>query len=160
VLAVGFAAQNMIRDYLHGFFIIMEDWYRVGEVAVIAGIGGLVVEVSLRRTVLRDLDGAMHVIPNSKIELASNLTRDWARSNLNVEVAYGVDLDRVTEAVNAVGEEMKADAVFGPDLLSTPHVEWIDKLGESGIKIPWPHAKVYFGNAPSSNTAEEPTESS
>ena len=75
-LAVGFAAQNIIRDYLHGFFVIMEDWYRVGEVAVVAGIGGLVVEISLRRTVLRDLDGAMHVIPNSKIELASNLTRD------------------------------------------------------------------------------------
>ena len=110
-----------------------------------------------------------------------------------MEVAYREDLDRVTEVVNAVGEEMKADAVFGPDLLSTPHVERVDKLGESGIElkvlaetkpirqwaltselrkrlkarfdqegieIPWPHAKVYFGNAPSSNTAEKPTESS
>ena len=75
-LAVGFAAQNIIRDYLHGFFIIMEDWYRVGEVAVVAGIGGVVVEISLRRTVLRDLDGAMYVIPHSKIELASSFTRD------------------------------------------------------------------------------------
>ena len=79
-IAVGFAAQNIIRDYMHGFFILMEDWYRVGEVAVVAGIGGLVVGVNLRRTVLRDLDGAMHIVPNSKIEMASNLTRDWART--------------------------------------------------------------------------------
>ncbi|NIW09769.1 MAG: mechanosensitive ion channel, partial [Gammaproteobacteria bacterium] len=66
-LALGFAAQNIVRDYLHGFFIIMEDWYRVGEVAVVAGTGGLVEAINLRRTVLRDLNGTKHFIPNSKI---------------------------------------------------------------------------------------------
>ena len=180
-LAVGFAAQNIIRDYLHGFFILMEDWYRVGEVAIIAGIGGLVVELNLRRTVLRDLNGTMHIIPNSKIEMASNMTRDWSRINLNVEVAYGEDLDRVIEVIDEVGKQMKEDPVFGPDLLSVPHVERVDNLGASGIEIkilaetkpirqwaligelrkrlkarfdqegieiPWPHTKVYFGNAP------------
>lgn len=134
-LAVGFAAQNIIRDYLHGFFIMMEDWYRVGEVAIVAGIGGLVVDVNLRRTILRDLSGTMHVIPNSKIELASNLTRDWARINLNISVAYGENLDHVISVINEVGEQLKGDTVFGPDLLTTPKVERVDNLGDSGIEI-------------------------
>lgn len=64
-LALGFAAQNIVRDYLHGFFIIMEDWYREGEVAVIQGTGGLVEKITLRRTILRDLNGTMHIFPNS-----------------------------------------------------------------------------------------------
>ena len=178
-LAVGFASQNLIRDYLHGFFILMEDWYRVGEVAIVAGIGGLVVDINLRRTVLRDLDGVMHIIPNNKIEMVSNVTRDWARINLNVAVAYGEDLDRVIKIMTEVGSQMKEDPVFGPDLISAPRVEGVDKLGESGIEIkvlaetkamthwgltrelrkrlkvrfdqegieiPWPHAKVYFGD--------------
>ena len=108
-LALGFAAQNIIRDFLHGFFILAEDWYRVGEVAVVAGIGGLVVDISLRRTVLRDLNGAMHSIPNSQIVLASNLTRDWARINLNVPVAYKEDLERVIRVIDEVGQDLKDD---------------------------------------------------
>ena len=75
-LALGFAAQNIIRDYLHGFFIIMGDWYRIGEVVNVAGIAGLVEDLSLRRTVLRDLDGTQHLIPNSNVAVASNMTRD------------------------------------------------------------------------------------
>ena len=187
-LAVGFASQNLIRDYLHGFFILMEDWYRVGEVAIVAGIGGLVVDINLRRTVLRDLDGVMHIIPNNKIELVSNVTRDWARINLNVAVAYGEDLDRVIQIMTEVGAQLKEDPVFGPDLISAPRVEGVDKLGESGIEIkvlaetkamthwgltrelrkrlkarfdlegieiPWPHAKVYFGNSSGSTHQAE-----
>ena len=134
-LAVGFAAQNIIRDYFNGFFIVMEDWYRVGEVAVVAGIGGLVVDMGLRRTVLRDLSGAMHVIPNSKIELASNLTRDWARINLNVGVAYKEDLDHVIQVTNEVCQQLKDDPTWGSDLLSTPKVERVDDLGQNGVEI-------------------------
>ena len=134
-LALGFAAQGIIRDYLHGFYILMEDWYRVGEVTIIAGIGGLVEDISLRRTVLRDLDGVWHNIPNSKVELSSNVTRDMARINLNVSVGYGENLDRVIEVINEVGIDLKADPAFGPDLLTTPKVEGVDNLGDSGIEI-------------------------
>jgi small-conductance mechanosensitive channel len=74
--AVDFVAQNIIRDHLHGFFILMEDWYRVRGMAIVAGIGGFVVDISLRRTVLRDPDGTMHIIPNGKIDMASSMTRD------------------------------------------------------------------------------------
>lgn len=134
-IAVGFAAQNIIRDYLNGFFIMMEDWYRVGEVAVVDGKGGLVVDLSLRRTVLRDLDGALHNIPNSRVESARNLTREWARINLNIAVAYKEDLDRVMRVINEVGAEMKADETFGPDLLTAPHAERVDGFADSGIEI-------------------------
>jgi len=134
-LAVGFAAQNIVRDYFHGFFIVMEDWYRVGEVAVVAGIGGLVVDMGLRRTMLRDLNGAMHVIPNSKIELASNLTRDWARINLNVSVAYKENLDHVIQVTNDVCQQLKDDPTWGPDLLSTPQAVRVDSLGDHGVEI-------------------------
>ena len=134
-LAVGFAAQNIIRDYMHGFFIIMEDWYRVGEVATVAGISGLVVQMSFRRTVLRDLHGTVHSIPNSRIEVASNLTRDWARINLDVPVAYGENIDHVFSVINQVGEEMKADPELGPDLITTPKVERVNNFGDSGIEI-------------------------
>lgn len=134
-LAIGFAAQNIIRDYFQGFFILMEDWYRVGEVAEIAGVGGLVEDISLRRTVLRDLNGTMHIIPNGKVELASNMTRDWARINLNVSVAYKEDLDQVFDVINEVCQELKEDPAWGDDLLSTPRVERVDNLGDNGIDI-------------------------
>jgi len=134
-LALGFAAQNIIRDYLHGFFIIMEDWYRVGEVAMILGTGGLVESITLRRTILRDLNGTMHIFPNSKVESASNLTRDWARINLNVSVAYKEELSRVFQVINQVCQEFKDDAAWGKDMLTVPHVERVDNLGDSGIEI-------------------------
>ncbi|MDH5695209.1 MAG: mechanosensitive ion channel family protein [Dehalococcoidia bacterium] len=134
-LAIGFAAQNIIRDYLHGFFILMEDWYRVGEVATVAGIGGLVENITLRRTILRDLNGTMHVIPNSKIELASNMTRDWARVNLNVSVAYGENLSNVFRVINEVGQALKDDPLWGKDLLTVPHAERVDNLGYHGVEI-------------------------
>ncbi len=134
-LALGFAAQNIIRDYLHGFFILMEDWYREGEVAVIQGTGGLVEKITLRRTVLRDLNGAMHIFPNSRVEQASNLTRDWARINLNVSVGYNENLNRVFDVINQVCQALKEDPQWGGNMLTTPHVERVDNLGDSGIEI-------------------------
>jgi len=134
-LALGFAAQNIIRDYLHGFFIIMEDWYRVGEVAIISGTGGLVEKITLRRTILRDLNGTMHIFPNSKVEQASNMTRDWSRINLNVGVAYKENLSRVFSVINEVCQAFKDDPTWGKDMLNIPHVERVDNLGDSGIEI-------------------------
>lgn len=134
-LAVGFAAQNIVRDYLHGFFIVMEDWYRVGEVATVAGIGGLVEDVNLRRTVLRDINGTKHYIPNNKVELASNMTRDWSRINLNVSVAYKENLGRVFEVINEVCQELKDDPEWGQDMLTTPSVLRVDNLGDNGVDV-------------------------
>lgn len=134
-LALGFAAQNIIRDYLHGFFIFMEDWYRVGEVAVIQGTGGLVESITLRRTVLRDLNGSLHIFPNSRVEQASNLTRDWSRINLNISVSYKENLSHVFGIINKVCQEFKDDPEWGENMLNTPHVERVDNIGDSGIEI-------------------------
>ena len=134
-LALGFAAQNIIRDYLHGFFILMEDWYRVGEVAVIQGTGGLVENITLRRTVLRDLNGTMHIFPNSRVEQASNMTRDWSRVNLDITVAYKENLNNVFRVINEIGRELKDDPAWGTDLLTTPEVTRVNNLGDHGVEI-------------------------
>jgi small-conductance mechanosensitive channel len=179
-IGVAFAAQNIIRDFFHGFFIVMEDWFRVGEVATCAGESGVVVDISLRRTTLRDLNGSMHVIPNGKIEQASNMSRDWARINLDISVGYGENLNRVFEVANDVCKKFKDDPKWGEDMITTPEVARVNNLGDSGIEIkilgdtkpmkqwalmgelrkrikerfdeegieiPWPHTKLYFGNA-------------
>lgn len=134
-LAIGFAAQNIIRDYLHGFFIVMEDWYREGEVAIIQGTGGLVEHITLRRTILRDLNGTMHIFPNSRVEQASNMTRDWSRINLNISVAYKENLGQVFQVINQLCQEFKDDPAWGKDMLTVPHVERVDNLGDSGVEI-------------------------
>ncbi len=134
-LALAFAAQNIIRDYLHGFLIVTEDWYRVGEAARVAGVAGLVTAINLRTTVLRDGDGTLHQIPNGQIMTASNMTREFARINFNVEVGYSEDLDRVIEVINDECEKFKADPDWTEQLLSTPSAVRVDNLGASGVEI-------------------------
>lgn len=134
-LAVGFAAQNIIRDYFHGFFIIMEDWFRVGEVATCSGQTGVVESMGLRLTVLRDLNGTMHVIPNSKIDQTSNMAREWARINLDISVGYNENLDKVFQVVNDVCMKFKEDSEWSEHMLTTPEVVRVNNLGDSGIEI-------------------------
>jgi small conductance mechanosensitive channel len=134
-IALGFGAQSLVKDVLTGLFILIENQYSKGDVVTVAGISGQVEEVGLRRTVLRDLDGVVHHVPNSQIGVASNLTQEWSRVNLNVSVAYGEDLDRVFEVINRVGRELAADAEFGPLILTAPQVLRVDAFGESGIAI-------------------------
>jgi small conductance mechanosensitive channel len=134
-IGIGFAAQNILRDYMNGMFIVMEDWYREGEVATCAGITGVVQKVLLRRTELRDLDGKLHVIPNSLIDKTSNYSRDWARINLNIPVAYGENLDQCISVINDECKKLKNDEKWGPQLITMPEVLRVDNLGDSGIDI-------------------------
>ncbi|MFQ5827132.1 MAG: mechanosensitive ion channel family protein, partial [Dehalococcoidia bacterium] len=99
-IAVGFGAQSLVRDLIGGFIILMENQYRVGDVVRVAGVAGLVEDVNLRRTVLRDLDGIVHMIPNGEIRVASNFTKLYSRVNLNMSVGYGDDLDHVIQVIN------------------------------------------------------------
>lgn len=101
----------------------------------IAGIWGLVEEVNLRRTVMRDLDGAVHSIPNGEIKTVSNFTRDWSRVNLNISVAYGTDLDHAISVINRVGKELAADEQWGKMIKTPPQVLRVDNLGDSGIEL-------------------------
>ncbi len=134
-VAVGFGAQSLVRDLIAGFFILMENQYGKGDVVNLVGIGGLVEEVNLRRTVLRDLDGTVHSIPNGEIRIASNLTREWSRVNLNIPVAYEEDLDRVTAVINRVGQEMAQDVYFGPLITEAPQVLRVDDFAESAMML-------------------------
>ena len=134
-IAVGFGAQYLIRDLIAGFFVILENQYRVGDVAKVADIAGIVEEINLRKTVLRDLDGIVHHVPNGEIRVASNYTRHFARVNLNVSVAYGTNLDHAINVLNRVGQELASDKDWSPLIKSAPQVLRIDNLGDSGIDI-------------------------
>src|SRR5689334_2132349 len=93
-IAVGFGAQSLVRDYLNGALILVENQYSKGDVVAIAGVAGTVEDFSLRRTTLRDLDGVVHTVPNGEVKVSSNRTRTWARINQNVTVAFGTDIDK------------------------------------------------------------------
>jgi len=134
-LAIGFGAQYLIRDLIAGMFIILENQYRVGDVARVADVAGLVEEVTLRKTVLRDLDGIVHHVPNGEIRIASNFTRHYARVNLNVSVAYGTDLDHAISVINRVGKELAEDGKWRKVIKSPPQALRVDNLGDSGIDI-------------------------
>lgn len=134
-IAVGFGAQTLVKDIFNGVLILLENQYGIGDVIKIAGIVGLVEDVTLRRTVLRDLDGIVHSIPNSEIAVASNYTKDWSRVNMNISVGYGEDLDHVIEVINRVGKEMAKDPDWAPRILKAPEVLRVDEFGDSGIVI-------------------------
>jgi small-conductance mechanosensitive channel len=134
-LAISFGAQTLIKDLINGLFILMEDQYGIGDVVNVAGISGLVEDVNLRRTVLRDLDGVVHHIPNSEIAVASNLTKEYSRVNLNISVSYREDLDRVIEVINRICTAMVKEQPWSEKIIKAPQVLRVDALGGSGIDI-------------------------
>ena len=134
-IAVGFGAQSLVRDYLNGALILVENQFSKGDIVTIAGVNGTVEDFSLRRTTLRDLDGVVHTVPNGEIKVASNRTRTWARINQNVLVAFGTDIDKAIEVVDAVGREMASDPVWKRQILEAPRVERVESIDEMGITL-------------------------
>ncbi|WP_028574301.1 mechanosensitive ion channel family protein [Desulfonatronovibrio hydrogenovorans] len=134
-LAVGFGAQNLVRDVISGFFIILEDQIRVGDVAVINGTGGLVEKVNFRTIVLRDLTGTVHVFPNGTINTLSNMTNTWSAYIFDLGVAYKEDTDKVVELIKKVGESLKTDEYFGPLMVDNLEVFGVDKFADSAVMI-------------------------
>ena len=133
--AIGFGAQQLVRDYLNGMLILGENPYSVGDIVAIAGVRGTVEEVGLRRTVIRDMDGTVHSVPNGEIQVASNFTRRFARVNERFMVAYGTDIARATAIINGVGEAFAADPAWAPRLIDTPAVLRVDPVIDPGIPI-------------------------
>ena len=134
-VAVGFGAQHLVRDYLNGALILIENQFSKGDVVRVAGVSGTVEDFSLRRTTLRDLDGVVHTVPNGEILVASNLTRVWARINLDLVVAYGTDIELATSVVNDVGASMVDDPIWKRRVLEAPFVDRISALGEYGVTL-------------------------
>ncbi len=133
--AIGFGTQQLVRDYLNGVLILGENPYSVGDIVAIAGVRGTVEEVGLRRTVIRDMDGTVHSVPNGEIAVASNFTRRFARVNERFIVAYGTDIAHVTTVINAIGEAFAADADWAPRLIDTPAVLRVDPVVDPGIPV-------------------------
>jgi moderate conductance mechanosensitive channel len=134
-IAVGFGAQSLVKDYLNGALILIENQFGKGDVIRAAGVAGAVEDFTLRRTTLRDLDGVVHTVPNGEIRVASNLTRVWSRINQDVTVAYGTDIDKAIEVVDNVGREMAGDPTWKRRVLEAPRVERVEALSEYGVTL-------------------------
>jgi small conductance mechanosensitive channel len=128
-LAIGFGAQTLVHDFINGFFILMENQYDIGDTVRIAGVKGVVEEMSLRHTVLRDEDGTVHMVPNSAIQIVSNTTRDWSQLALRVTVAYSEPSDKIESLLKQIGTDLRNDETFSQDIVSDIDVPGIDRVG-------------------------------
>lgn len=134
-LAVGFGAQNLVRDVISGFFMVLENQVRVGDVAIVNGTGGLVEAITFRTIVLRDLAGVVHVVPNGAITTLANMTKGWSGYVIDVGVAYREDTDRVVEVMKEVAEDLRKDPRLGPSILEPIEVFGVDAFKESEVTI-------------------------
>jgi len=134
-LAVGFGAQNLVRDVISGFFLLLENQVRVNDIAVVNGTGGLVEEINLRTIVLRSLDGTVHIFPNGTITTLSNMTMGFSYYVFDIGVAYKEDTDRVVEALRTLDGEMRADEKFQTLILEPLEVLGVDSFGDSAVVI-------------------------
>ncbi|MCG0275116.1 MAG: mechanosensitive ion channel family protein [Thermosediminibacteraceae bacterium] len=175
-LAVGFGAQSLVKDVISGFFIIFEDYFQIGDYVETAGVSGIVEEMGLRTTKLRDFGGQLHIIPNGEITRVTNHSRGNLRAMVNVRVAYEEDLDRVLKVLQEVADEVRNkrdDIVEGPTVLGVsdlgpteavitiwartlPMHQWSverelrkaikERFDKEGIEIPYPRMVVFNKN--------------
>ncbi len=134
-LAVGFGAQNLVQDVISGFYILMEDQIRVGDVVQIAGKGGLVERVSLRLTVIRDLAGNVHYVRNGHIDVVTNMTKEYSMYVFDVGVAYREDTDEVVEVLREIAAQMRTEPAFKDDILDDLEVLGVDQFADSAVII-------------------------
>lgn len=135
-VALGFGAQSMVKNFLAGIFILLENQYRIGDVVKINDqISGKVEKVSLRYTVLRDLDGHVHHIPNGDISIATNMTMEYSNVNLDITVAYDTDIEKLEALINKIGQEMDEDEYWGRKIIEAPHFLRITDFAESGMVV-------------------------
>jgi small-conductance mechanosensitive channel len=134
-VAIGFGAQSLVKDVISGFFIILENQYRIGDAIEVAGVSGLVESVSLRRTVLRDLEGRVHTIPNGEIKIVSNLSKEWARSVLDVGISYREDVNQVIDLLEQIGRELVAEEPWKSATLEPLQILGVEQFGEYQLVI-------------------------
>ena len=134
-LAVGFGAQTLVKDIISGFFLILEDQVRIGDVAEINGTGGLVQAITLRTIVLRDVRGAMHVFPCGSVNTLANLTKDYAYAVLDVQVHQRHDTDEVIKVLEDTAKTVEVDDAFRPSILAPLEVLGVESLGDTGVTI-------------------------
>ncbi|MBF2065523.1 MAG: mechanosensitive ion channel family protein [Calothrix sp. C42_A2020_038] len=134
-VAVSLASQNLIKDAINGFLIILEDQYALGDVIALGDVGGLVENMNLRITQIRDAEGRLITIPNSEIKIVANLSSRWSRADLSVPVAYNTDISHALKLIETVAVEMNFDPAWQAQIIETPQVLGVDNFGERGLII-------------------------
>jgi len=134
-VAVGFGAQELVRDYISGFFIILENQIRSGDVAIIDGTWGLVEKIEFRTITLRDLSGVVHIIQNGKINVMSNMTKDWSAMVFDIGVAYKEDPKVVMDLMKKVSDEIQNDSKFKDKILEPIEIFGLDEIADRAIVI-------------------------
>jgi moderate conductance mechanosensitive channel len=134
-IAIGFGAQNLVKDWLGGFFILFENQYSVDDVIKVGDYAGMVEKMDLRRTVLRGLDGSVIVIPNGEIRVVTNLTKEWSRVVMDVGISYDDDVDKAIGVLRIAGEELMADERVGKLIVEPPDVLGVEALADYQVVI-------------------------
>src|SRR4030042_2531841 len=134
-LAVGFGAQSLVKDVISGFFMLLEDQIRVGDVVQIAGKGGLVEKISLKTTILRDLEGNVHYVPNGHIDVVTNMTKDYSRYVFDIGVAYGEEVDEVIGVIKEADEDLRNDPDYKDDILEPIEILGLDQFADSAVIV-------------------------
>ena len=134
-IAISFASQSVIKDTINGFFILLEDQYAIGDSIAVSGYSGVVENINLRITQLRDADGRLITIPNSEIKIVANLSSRWSRANLSIPVAYNADLDRAITLIREVAANMVEDNNWREQILETPEVLGVDDFASNSLTV-------------------------
>ena len=142
-IAIGLGAQDLVKDVIAGMFVLIEDQYALGDVVQLAGVSGTVEEIRLRTTVLRDLDGSIHHVPNGEVRVATNLTHEYSRVVVDLSVAYEESVDRALEVIGEVAGGLAADPEWTSAVVDDPQVLGVDALDDSGVVI-----RVLFATDP------------
>lgn len=142
-VALGFGAQNLVRDHLAGFFILLEDQFSLGDVIEVAGVSGIVEKITLRTTILRDLDGRQHIVPNGLIEVSSNFTKEFSRYLMDLPVPYEADVDQAIQIYRDVLDEMRHDPRYAGMITTSMIVMGVNDYGDSQVDV-----RVYFDTVP------------
>jgi small-conductance mechanosensitive channel len=134
-VALGFGGQHLVRDIISGFFILLDDQIRVGDVVQIAGKGGLVEKINMRMTILRDLAGNVHYVRNGEISVVTNMTKEYSRYVFDVGVSYRENVDEVIEVIKQVDEDLRKDPQFKDDILEPVEILGLDQFADSAVII-------------------------
>jgi small-conductance mechanosensitive channel len=134
-LAIGFGAQELVRDFISGFFMLIENQVRRGDVAIVNGTGGLVEHVGLRTIVLRDLSGVVHIFQNGKVNTLSNMTKEWSAMVFDIGVAYKEDTDKVAQVMKRVSKEMMGEQEYAQNILEPIEIFGVDSFADSAVIV-------------------------